>query len=42
MICGTVDGTRGPVQDIVAEPEYLDITDPLIQVSTTALRAGTQ
>ncbi|MGZ4948903.1 MAG: pirin family protein [Halobacteriota archaeon] len=25
VICGTVDGDRGPVQDIVAEPEYLDI-----------------
>jgi redox-sensitive bicupin YhaK (pirin superfamily) len=26
VICGTVDGIRGPVQDVIAEPEYLDIT----------------
>jgi len=26
VICGTVEGIRGPVQDIIAEPEYLDIT----------------
>ena len=29
VICGTVEGIRGPVQDIIAEPEYLDITVPL-------------
>jgi redox-sensitive bicupin YhaK (pirin superfamily) len=28
VICGTVEGVRGPVQDIIAEPEYLDITMP--------------
>ena len=28
VICGTVEGIRGPVQDIIAEPEYLDITIP--------------
>lgn len=29
IICGEVDGTKGPVQDIVTEPEYLDVTiDP--------------
>lgn len=28
MICGTVEKIRGPVQDIIAEPEYLDITMP--------------
>jgi quercetin 2,3-dioxygenase len=28
VICGTVKGIRGPVQDIIAEPEYLDITMP--------------
>ncbi|MFA6363035.1 pirin family protein [Methanoregula sp.] len=26
VICGTVDGVSGPVRDIMAEPEYLDIT----------------
>jgi hypothetical protein len=28
VICGIVDGIRGPVHDIIAEPEYLDITVP--------------
>ena len=28
IICGEVNNTRGPVQDIVIEPEYLDITVP--------------
>jgi redox-sensitive bicupin YhaK (pirin superfamily) len=26
IICGTIDSTTGPVQDIMAEPEYLDVT----------------
>lgn len=26
VICGNVGGTRGPVTDIVADPEYLDVT----------------
>jgi len=26
VICGEVDGIKGPVQDIVTEPEYLDVT----------------
>jgi redox-sensitive bicupin YhaK (pirin superfamily) len=28
VICGQVEGTRGPVQDIVTDPEYLDVTVP--------------
>ncbi|MBI5021995.1 MAG: pirin family protein [Ignavibacteriales bacterium] len=28
IICGEVSGTKGPVQDIVIDPEYLDITVP--------------
>ena len=29
IICGDIDGTQGPVQDIVTDPGYLDITiDP--------------
>jgi redox-sensitive bicupin YhaK (pirin superfamily) len=28
VICGEVDGTRGPVRDVVIEPEYLDIEIP--------------
>ena len=28
IICGEVDGTKGPVQDIVVDTEYLDVTIP--------------
>ncbi len=28
VICGQVGQTRGPVQDIISEPEYLDVTVP--------------
>ena len=28
VICGAVDGTQGPVRDIVIDPEYLDVTIP--------------
>jgi quercetin 2,3-dioxygenase len=28
IICGQVNGVRGPVQDIVTDPEYLDVTVP--------------
>ena len=28
VICGTVEGTNGPVRDIVSDPEYLDVTVP--------------
>jgi hypothetical protein len=28
VICGEVDGQRGPVQDVVIDPEYLDVTVP--------------
>ena len=28
IICGRVTGTEGPVQDIVTEPEYLDVSVP--------------
>ncbi len=30
VICGTVEGRQGPVQDIVIEPEYLDVTVPAL------------
>jgi quercetin 2,3-dioxygenase len=26
VICGTIDGVSGPVRDIMAEPEYLDVS----------------
>jgi redox-sensitive bicupin YhaK (pirin superfamily) len=28
IICGTINGRQGPVQDIVIDPEYLDVTIP--------------
>jgi redox-sensitive bicupin YhaK (pirin superfamily) len=28
VICGEVEGIRGPVRDIVTDPEYLDVTVP--------------
>lgn len=28
VICGEVNGVKGPVQDIVIDPEYLDVTVP--------------
>jgi quercetin 2,3-dioxygenase len=28
VICGEVGGVKGPVQDVVIEPEYLDVTVP--------------
>ena len=28
VICGEVEGVRGPVEGIVADPEYLDVTVP--------------
>jgi quercetin 2,3-dioxygenase len=28
VICGEVEGVKGPVQDIVIEPQYLDVTIP--------------
>jgi redox-sensitive bicupin YhaK (pirin superfamily) len=29
VICGEVDGAAGPVQDIMTDPEYLDVTLPV-------------
>jgi redox-sensitive bicupin YhaK (pirin superfamily) len=28
VICGRVDGVQGPVQDVIVDPEYLDVTVP--------------
>ncbi len=28
VVCGEVDGARGPVRDIVTDPEYLDVSVP--------------
>jgi redox-sensitive bicupin YhaK (pirin superfamily) len=30
VICGTVEGKKGPVTDIVIDPEYLDVTLPAL------------
>lgn len=29
IICGKVEGTQGPVRDIISDPEYLDLTVPV-------------
>ncbi|HMK59510.1 MAG TPA: pirin family protein [Dissulfurispiraceae bacterium] len=28
VICGNVDGVKGPIQDIVTDPEYIDVSMP--------------
>jgi quercetin 2,3-dioxygenase len=40
IICGEVNGKRGPVQDIVTDPEYLDITVPAGTEFKHPTRAG--
>lgn len=40
IICGEVDGVRGPVGDIVIEPEYLDVTLPAGAAFCHATRPG--
>ncbi|MDO8690241.1 MAG: pirin family protein [Dehalococcoidia bacterium] len=40
VICGEVDGVRGPVRDIVIDPEYLDITVPSRSQLRRPVRAG--
>jgi redox-sensitive bicupin YhaK (pirin superfamily) len=40
IICGEVGGGRGPVQDIMIEPEYLDISVPAHTKYIHATRAG--
>lgn len=38
IICGKVNGTKGPVQDIVTNPEYLDIEIPSGKTFTHAVK----
>jgi redox-sensitive bicupin YhaK (pirin superfamily) len=38
--CGEVGGTKGPVQDIVIDPQYLDISIPPEAEFTHALKRG--
>ncbi len=40
IICGTVNGVRGPVRDIMIDPEYLDITVPPHSVYEHPVKAG--
>lgn len=40
VICGTVSGTHGPVQDIVTDPEYLDVTVPAEATFTHSTKPG--
>jgi len=40
IICGKVNGTQGPVQDIVTDPEYLDVTVPAGATFTHPVRRG--
>ncbi len=40
VICGQVEGVRGPVQDVVSEPEYFDVTVPAGAEFTHAVKPG--
>jgi quercetin 2,3-dioxygenase len=40
VICGTIGGVRGPVQDVVVDPEYLDVTVPAETTFTHAIKRG--
>lgn len=40
VICGEVGGTRGPVTDIVTDPEYLDVTIPAYSEFVHPTRQG--
>jgi quercetin 2,3-dioxygenase len=40
VICGDVAGVRGPVRDVVVDPEYLDVTVPEETTFTHAIKRG--
>ncbi|MCX5812991.1 MAG: pirin family protein [Proteobacteria bacterium] len=40
IICGEIDGTKGPVTDIVIDPEYLDVTIPSHSAFTRQTKPG--
>jgi redox-sensitive bicupin YhaK (pirin superfamily) len=40
IICGSVNGIKGPVHDIVTDPEYLDVTVPADSSFTHAIKRG--
>jgi len=40
IICGTIEGVKGSVQDIIADPEYLDVTVPAGTAFTYPVKDG--
>lgn len=40
IICGTVDGVRGPAEDVVIDPEYLDVYLPAQTAFSRPVPAG--
>jgi redox-sensitive bicupin YhaK (pirin superfamily) len=40
IICGEVNGRKGPVHDIVIDPEYLDVTVPIHSNFTHTVKRG--
>ncbi len=40
VICGEVGGVQGPVQDVVVDPEYLDVTVPARTTFTHPIKQG--
>ncbi len=40
IICGSINGTQGPVQDIITEPEYLDVTLPAGKTFTHPVKSS--
>jgi redox-sensitive bicupin YhaK (pirin superfamily) len=40
VICGEVDGVRGPVEDIVTDPVYLDVTVPAETTFNRVVKLG--
>nr|MDO8098550.1 pirin family protein [Candidatus Njordarchaeota archaeon] len=40
VICGEIDGVKGPVQDIVTDPEYLDVLVPPKSNFSRAVKRG--
>ena len=40
VICGEVDGARGPVRDVVIDPEYLDVAMPAGSIFTHPIKRG--
>ncbi len=40
IICGEIGGSKGPVRDVVIQPEYLDVSVPAHATFTHAVRRG--